>query len=99
MSRHLGTFEHDRDETLDYTINWNPSLQDGDPIDGAVAWVPPDGLELGDTTPHAPFIVSGYSTVWVMAGSELPAQDYFVEGTVTTVAQRIIQGHFIVRLR
>jgi hypothetical protein len=83
------TFIKDPNATLDYAVDWSRWLA-GDEI-AASAWIVPAGLTMVSETSTATT-----ATVWLAGGAA--GQSYTVTNRITTVAGRIEDRSFIIRV-
>lgn len=83
--------DKDPDATLDYVIDWEEWLPDGD-IVTASEWSVPDGI-----TAAAHAYTDTTSTVWLSGG--VVGETYFVENRITTDAGRITDRTFRLKIK
>jgi hypothetical protein len=87
----MTTFTKDPAAHLDYALDWNTWLEDGEAIT-ASTWETPDGIT--EATP-APTHGDGRTVIWLSGGT--PGQLYRVTNRVTTTAGRTDERSLSIR--
>jgi len=79
----IAAFDHDPDETLDYSIDWTDWLPGSDTISSS-DWDVPAGI-----TKETQAATTKVATVWLSGGTD--GAEYKLTNTITTVAGRTAQ--------
>jgi hypothetical protein len=88
----------DPDAVLDYALDWNPWLSDGETISTST-FVATGGITIGDGTNGgiAPSCSLGIATVWLLGGSA--GAVYEITNSITTNQGRADDRTFTVRVQ
>jgi hypothetical protein len=84
----MNVYRQDRDELLDYTFNWSPSLAAGETILTS-AWTVPAGITAGPTS-----LTDTTTTQWLSGGSM--GEQYTITNTIATSDLREFERSFAV---
>lgn len=88
----LGTVIKQPADVLDYDIDFERWLTDGDALSSAVAVVDDDGLTIDDVT-----VIGTVVKVWVSGGED--GATYKITATATTNDGRVKEEDFRIRVR